>query len=210
MALETGTYIDDLDSANPTATDNVSQGDDHIRLIKSTVKATFPNIAGAMTATEAELNIMDGVTATTTEINNVCDNAVTAGTFTPTLQDASLSDGEGQTYTTQDGTYTRIGDRIFFELHLVLSNDGTLTVSDGANISLGALPNAAATAAVYVGRGAGLNLDLQDTVTGYIESGTNYVRLQNWDTNIGTSNLLINEFTPGTTGTIVVSGTYPV
>ena len=41
MGLETGTYIDSLNSSNPTAGDAVSEGDDHLRLIKSTVKATF-------------------------------------------------------------------------------------------------------------------------------------------------------------------------
>lgn len=69
MALETGTYISDLTSTNPTSTDPKSQGDDHIRLLKSTVKATLPNVTGAVTATQAELNIMDGVTSTTAELN---------------------------------------------------------------------------------------------------------------------------------------------
>ena len=34
MGLETGTYIDSLNSSNPTAGDAVSEGDDHLRLIK--------------------------------------------------------------------------------------------------------------------------------------------------------------------------------
>ena len=34
MALETGTYIDSLNAANPAATDGLSQADDHLRLIK--------------------------------------------------------------------------------------------------------------------------------------------------------------------------------
>jgi len=71
MGLETGTYIDSLNSSNPTAGDAVSQGDDHLRLIKSTVKATFPNLSGAVTSTQAELNLLDGVTANTTELNYV-------------------------------------------------------------------------------------------------------------------------------------------
>ena len=71
MGLETGTYIDSLNSSNPTASDAVSQGDDHLRLIKSTVKATFPNISNAVTATHTELNLLDGVTANTTELNYV-------------------------------------------------------------------------------------------------------------------------------------------
>ena len=56
MALETGTYISDLVITNPTSSDVKSQGDDHFRLVKSTVKATFPNITGAVTVTHTELN----------------------------------------------------------------------------------------------------------------------------------------------------------
>ncbi len=78
MGLETGTYIDSLNSSNPTASDAVSEGDDHIRLIKSTVKATFPNISNAVTSTHTELNLLDGVTANTTELNYV--DVATLGT----------------------------------------------------------------------------------------------------------------------------------
>jgi microcystin-dependent protein len=63
MALESGTYIDSLVATNPTGTDDRSQGDDHLRLIKSTVLNTFPNITGAVTATQAELNLLAGVTS---------------------------------------------------------------------------------------------------------------------------------------------------
>jgi len=56
MGLETATYINTLDSAQPAATDPVGQGDDHIRLIKSVLKATFPNITGPVTATQSQLN----------------------------------------------------------------------------------------------------------------------------------------------------------
>lgn len=71
MGLETGTYIDSLNTSNPGATDSVAQGDDHIRLVKSTIKNSFPNITGAMTATHTELNLLDGCTANTTELNYV-------------------------------------------------------------------------------------------------------------------------------------------
>ena len=57
MPLEIGTYISDLNASNPVgASDPKSQGDNHLRLIKSTVKATFPNISGAMTLTHTQLN----------------------------------------------------------------------------------------------------------------------------------------------------------
>ena len=69
MALETGTYINSLNTSNPAATDALSQADEHLRLIKATVKATFPNVDAAVTATPTELNkstaiVSDGTNAT--------------------------------------------------------------------------------------------------------------------------------------------------
>lgn len=61
MALESGTYIDSLNVANPVSTDALAQADDHLRLIKSTIKATFPNLAGAVTLTHAEINALQGL-----------------------------------------------------------------------------------------------------------------------------------------------------
>lgn len=63
MGLETGTYISSLNSANPVTGDNKTEGDDHIRLIKATILATFPNITGAVTSSHTELNYVDGVTS---------------------------------------------------------------------------------------------------------------------------------------------------
>ena len=56
MALESATYINGLVTTNPTSTDALAQADDHLRLIKTTIKATFPNITGAVTATHTQLN----------------------------------------------------------------------------------------------------------------------------------------------------------
>jgi C1q domain len=56
MGLETGTYISSLNSSNPTTGDNKTEGDDHIRLIKATLLATFPSITGAVSKTHTELN----------------------------------------------------------------------------------------------------------------------------------------------------------
>lgn len=63
MSLETGTYISDLISTNPTSTDLASFGDDHLRLIKSTLLATFPNANGAVNPSVAEFNYLVGVTS---------------------------------------------------------------------------------------------------------------------------------------------------
>lgn len=56
MPLESATYIDGLVTTNPVASDAISTADDHLRLIKATIKATFPNITGPVTLTQAKLN----------------------------------------------------------------------------------------------------------------------------------------------------------
>lgn len=56
MSLETGTYIDSLVVTNPLGSDALADADGHLRLIKATIKATFPNITAPVTATAAEIN----------------------------------------------------------------------------------------------------------------------------------------------------------
>ena len=56
MALESAFYITDLNVSNPLSTDTVSQADDHLRLIKSVLKSTFPNLNAPVTATPDQLN----------------------------------------------------------------------------------------------------------------------------------------------------------
>lgn len=46
MGLETPTYIDDLVTTNPLSSDPRSEGDDHIRNLKTAIKNTFPGFAG--------------------------------------------------------------------------------------------------------------------------------------------------------------------
>lgn len=69
MALESATYIDGLVASNPVSTDPLSSADDHMRLIKATLKNTFPNITGAVTADKDEINTLDGYTGTTADFN---------------------------------------------------------------------------------------------------------------------------------------------
>lgn len=56
MPLESAEFITGLQNAYPSDTDDVNQGDNHIRLIKYVLKSSFPNINGAMTRTAAQLN----------------------------------------------------------------------------------------------------------------------------------------------------------
>lgn len=56
MPLETADYINGLNAANPTGTDQIAEGDNHIRLIKQAIRNTFPNISGEVTLSHSDLN----------------------------------------------------------------------------------------------------------------------------------------------------------
>lgn len=58
MSLETAATIDQLVITNPTSTDPLAEADDHIRMLKTALKATFPGITGTTTATTAALNAL--------------------------------------------------------------------------------------------------------------------------------------------------------
>jgi len=79
MTVETATSISMLSATLPLATDPISQGDDHLRLIKSVLQAQFTSLGtAAVTATAAEVNLIDGYTGTTAELNTL--DVTTQGT----------------------------------------------------------------------------------------------------------------------------------
>ena len=82
MALESGTYINSLNASNPAATDGIAQADDHMRLIKSTIKASFPGVSGAVSSTHTELNALDGFTGAVADLNYAKDLRATGVTNT--------------------------------------------------------------------------------------------------------------------------------
>lgn len=63
MTVENATLISQLNTAWPLAADLISEGDDHLRLIKLCLRTNFPNIAGIVTPSHLELNYVAGVTS---------------------------------------------------------------------------------------------------------------------------------------------------
>jgi len=109
MGIEnpTPTYIDDLVATDPTATDPLSQADDHIRNIKRVLKQTFPNITGPVTKTQAQLDSTHAATATSATTAGTCTGnaatATSAGTCTgnaATATSAGTCTGNAATATT--------------------------------------------------------------------------------------------------------------
>jgi hypothetical protein len=85
MPIETGSFINSLNPANPPSNDPKSEGDNHLRFIKEKIVETFPNIDDAVTASPGELNILDGATLDTAELNIL--DGVTASTAEINLLD---------------------------------------------------------------------------------------------------------------------------
>ncbi len=77
MSLETATYLTSLNASNPSSDDLAKDGDDHIRLVKSVLKATFPTLTGAVTPTLAELNKLAGMTSSAAELNKLTGVTIT-------------------------------------------------------------------------------------------------------------------------------------
>ena len=103
MGLEantSSTYISGLSVNNPTSNDNVSDGDNHIRLIKDVLKRTFAGgtdanpvgLAGKVTATHTELNAAATDVGTATNANTVSTivKRDANGSFTATVVTANI------------------------------------------------------------------------------------------------------------------------
>ena len=94
------THITDLNASNPLVGDDVGEGDDHIRGLKTVLLTDFPNINAAVNCSPAELNVNYQVTGgTVTASKTVVADAskdigvfgeVTAATFTGTNVDGIL------------------------------------------------------------------------------------------------------------------------
>ena len=87
MGLEantSGTYINGLVGTNPTTADPLSEGDNHLRLIKDVLQRSFPAITGAVTVSQTEINTGIGEVYTAT-------NAATPSTLVKRAADGSFS-----------------------------------------------------------------------------------------------------------------------
>ena len=95
MTVENATYINQLDQSLPTNVDLISEGDDHLRKIKSVLKNTFPNVAGAVTATNGEMSLLAGVTSgIQSQINTKAAKGGDAYTGTHNFTGASVTVAE--------------------------------------------------------------------------------------------------------------------
>ena len=181
MALESATYINDLNAANPAATDGLAQADDHFRLIKGAVKATFPNVTGAITATHtaldaastfaasitasaAEINVLDGVSAGLTSAELSVLDGITASTANLNLVGTLPVLG-----TLAEGSVV-VGNSSSVASAVAIGASGTVLKSDGTTISWGDGTPALARGQILYGHADGTTQVLSAGTSGQVLS----------------------------------------
>lgn len=182
MALESASFISQLNIANPLSTDTVSQADDHLRLIKSVLKNTFPNLDAPVTATPATLN--SPVPAGFIGMWSGAINAIPSGWLlcngsngTPDLRDRFIV-GAGSTYaignTGGSATVTLNESQMPSHTHVISATTGaagahthTATVTDPGHVHTANQPLPGSTSASSGGStGQGTVRDINSAVTG--------------------------------------------
>ena len=108
MGLEantSSTYINGLDGYWPTTADPLSEGDNHLRLIKDVLQRSFPAITGAVTVSNNEINngIADTSTATNAATASTLVKRDASGNFSATVITSNfignlIGDTQGDVY----------------------------------------------------------------------------------------------------------------
>ena len=135
-------YTSDLNASYPGATDAKSEGDDHIRNIKTALKNTFVNIAGAVTPTHTELNYVDGVTSALAGISDVA--TLTNKTLTSPKIGTSILDTNGNELFKLTATSSAVNELTY--ANAATGNAPTFTASGGDdNIGINFAPKGTGT-----------------------------------------------------------------
>lgn len=182
MGLETGSTISSFIASNPTSSDPINQGDNHVRLIKAVLQAQFPGAAALgynipITATEAELNSLH--TGNITTILPAVSGYV-IGANAPILVTDTLLGALGKVQGQIDSKSAITGNEIITNVQSV----NGLKVSSGVIDTVGYL-----------------TLSQPYTIQ-TLGSTTN----TQWNTIAGTTNVTAGSFVPGRTYVIVSPG----
>lgn len=150
MTVESASYISQLNSTQPTASDNISEGDDHLRLIKSVLKTQFPNLgAAAVNPTSAQMNklgfepgiivMWPSVTIPTTEtISGIKDWLLCDGTAYSTTTYSTLYGVIGTTFGSSGSDFLVPDFRTYYPVgaggSFVIGTPGTASAATGTDV----------------------------------------------------------------------------
>jgi hypothetical protein len=138
MPLETGTTINDLTVTNPTSSDPVGQGDDHLRLIKACVQGSLPNL-GTVLGRPVRQDVAVSISSTWNTNLFMASGSATTTVVMTLPPSASITAG-------------------FYVDFLAITNGNISVVPSGTNSINGttamAVINTSFARAVYIGNGA--------------------------------------------------------
>tara|TARA_R110002020_G_scaffold131776_1_gene294484 strand:+ start:69 stop:557 length:489 start_codon:yes stop_codon:yes gene_type:complete len=150
MTVESASFISQLSTSNPAAGDNISEGDDHIRLVKTVLKTQFPNLATtAVNPTSAQLNKLgfetgsvmmwaSNTTPTTQTISGLNDWLLCDGSSISTSTFSALFGVLGTVYGGAGSSFNLPDFRTFFPVGVgsgfVLGTSQTATASAGTAV----------------------------------------------------------------------------
>lgn len=196
--------------ADPLLADRVTQAESGISDIDSRVTQNESDIAG-LVSDDAYGSGWNGVAGVAPSKNAVYDKIETlahsTGSFTPTIQDASLSNAEGQTYTEQTGRYIKIGSLVHYWVDITVNSLGALTPGD--QVIIAGMPftcNSTIRCASTVAIGSSLNISAGSAVSAYVFLGSTNLILNKWSATTGTTLLTVGELSAG--GRILIAGSY--
>jgi len=108
MGLEantSSTYINGLVGTNPTTSDPLSEGDNHLRLIKDVLQRSFPALTGAVSVSHTEINTGIGLVYTATNaatpsslVKRASDGSFAASVVNSNLTGNVIGDVQGDVY----------------------------------------------------------------------------------------------------------------
>lgn len=126
MGLETAPFVSSLVATNPPGTDLKTQGDDHLRLIKAALLATFPNSSKAFYLPDTTAKTAD-FTIAATDMNRTYPVSTAAGEVTATLPALAAGDAGWECHFIKTNT----GTNALF----IAPNSGTLNSGEATGLA---------------------------------------------------------------------------
>ena len=101
MTVESAVYINTLNPALPTGADARSEGDNHLRLIKTVLQATFPYLTAPILVAQTEINHLSGLSSNlVAQLAAKAPLTTPAFTGTPTAPTQAANDNSTRLATT--------------------------------------------------------------------------------------------------------------